>query len=64
MNDLIKRTEFKSGRALSAKETNINTFLHAWGGTTKGLGSEWLEETEVKISRPICKKCGKYRCCH
>lgn len=49
---------------MSQKETKVHNYLHEWGGTTKGLGSEWQEEVGKKVGRPTCMKCGKYRCSH
>ena len=61
---LDQGTAFTTGRQLSAKAANINKFLQDWGGTTKGLGSEWIAQSDSRPGRPICKKCGKFRCCH
>lgn len=50
---------------MSAKETKVNKFLHEWGGTTHGLNSEWVSGSQTStLARPLCKRCGKYRCCH
>lgn len=64
LSGLKARTDFRSGRQMSAKEANISRFLQEWGGTTKGLSSEWVRDADVKVGRPICKRCGKYRCAH
>ena len=67
IQDLQHRIGFKTNNKMNPKEVKIDSFLHNWIGTTKGLTPNWVEETyhlKERVGRPRCQRCNRFRCSH